>query len=135
MKEIALEAVLNNLDTAMQFVDAQLEEAECSPKTQMQIDLSVEEIFVNIANYAFRPNTGSVTIRVSFQPDNALITVTFIDNGVPYNPLAKEDPDLTLPAEERSIGGLGILLVKKNMDSLRYEYKNGQNILTMEKRL
>ena len=91
----------------------------------MQIDLAVEEIFVNIANYAYRP------VR-----ENPLeVTLTFLDSGAPYDPLAKEDPDITLDVKDRQIGGLGIFLVKQTMDDVKYEYKNGRNILTLTKNL
>jgi len=102
-------------------------------KAQMQIDLAVEEIFVNIASYAYAPGTGPATIRVGLTDDGSVFVIELIDQGVPYNPLAKEDPDITLSAEERKIGGLGILLTKKSMDDVQYEYANGSNILTLRK--
>lgn len=135
MKELDITAVLENLDTVLQFVDTHLEQAECSPKIQMQIDLAVEEIFVNIANYAYHPETGPATVRVEVRPDGSAVTITFIDHGVPFDPLAKEDPDVTLPSEQRKVGGLGVFLVKQNMDDIQYEYLNGSNILTLKKEL
>ena len=102
-------------------------------KSQTQIDLSVEEIFVNIASYAYREEPGKA--EVSVECNNGEITIVFKDNGKPYNPLEKPDPDVTLSAEEREIGGLGIFLVKKNMDDVSYEYKNDQNILTIKKKI
>ncbi len=135
MKEFDIEARNENLDAVLQFVDEQLEEAGCSMKTQMQIDLAVEEIFVNIANYAYDPEIGPATVRVEVEPDGSAVSITFIDHGVPYDPLAKADPDVSLSAEDRKIGGLGIFLVKKSMDDIKYEYVNGSNILTMKKSL
>ena len=135
MKELDITAVLENLDTVLQFVDTHLEQAECSPKIQMQIDLAVEEIFVNIANYAYHPETGPATVRVEVRPDGSAVTITFIDHGVPFDPLAKADPDVTLPSEQRKVGGLGVFLVKQNMDDIQYEYLNGSNILTLKKEL
>lgn len=135
MKELFIEALTDNLDSVLAFVDEQLEATECSMKIQMQIELAVEEIFVNIANYAYDPETGPATVRVDVAPDGTVVTITFVDNGVPYDPLAKADPDITLPAEQREIGGLGIFLVKKNMDDVSYEYVNGSNILTLKKGL
>ena len=135
MKELFIEALTDNLDSVLAFVDEQLEATECSMKIQMQIDLAVEEIFVNIANYAYDPETGPATVRVDVAPDGTVVTITFVDNGVPYDPLAKADPDITLPAEQHEIGGLGIFLVKKNMDDVSYEYVNGSNILTLKKGL
>ena len=133
MKELDITAVLENLDTVLQFVDTHLEQADCSPKIQMQIDLAVEEIFVNIANYAYHPETGPATVRVDVRPDGSAVTITFIDWGVHYDPLAKEDPDVTLSAEERKIGGLGVFLVKNTMDDITYNYEDGKNILTLKK--
>ena len=133
MSELTLEAKVENLDEVLAFVDKALEELDCPPKAQMQIDVSVEELFVNIANYAYAPGTGSATIRVTKQNDPIGVAITFIDSGVPYNPLAKKDPDITLSAEERQIGGLGIYMAKKSMDSIEYEYTDGQNMLTIRK--
>ena len=135
MSELTLEAKTENLDKVLSFVDGHLEEQECPMKTQMQIDIAVEELFVNIAHYAYNPEVGPVTIRVEVQKEPLAVTVTFIDHGVPYDPLAKEDPDITLSAEERQIGGLGIFMVKKSMDDIAYEYKDGQNILYIKKKI
>ena len=133
MEELTLEARTENLEKALAFIDERLEAQDCPPKVQMQIDVAAEEIFVNVANYAYAPNVGDVTLRFGMQDGAAVIT--FIDRGVPYDPLAKPDPDVTLPAEERPIGGLGIYMVKKSMDSVAYEYKDGQNVFTMRKGL
>lgn len=133
--EMDIEAVRENLDTVLRFVDERLEEAGCPIKAQMQIDLAVEEIFVNISDYAYKPGKGNTTVRVEVKEDPIVATITFIDQGIPYDPLAKEDPDVTLSAEERKIGGLGIFLVKKAMDDVIYEYKGGRNILTLKKKL
>lgn len=135
MKELDIAAVTENLSAVLQFVDTQLELSGCSAKIQMQIDLAVEEIFVNIASYAYHPETGPATVRVEVKPDGSAVTITFIDHGVPYDPLAREDPDVTLPSERRQIGGLGIFLVKQNMDDIQYEYVDGSNILTLKKTL
>ena len=135
MKELDIKALTENLDTVLAFVDEQLEAADCPMKIQMQIDLAVEEIFVNIAHYAYKPETGPATVRVEVKPDASAVMITFIDHGVPYDPLAKEDPDITLSSEDRTIGGLGIFLVKKNMDDVKYEYVKGSNILTLVKKL
>lgn len=135
MKELEIEAKVENLSTVLAFVDEQLEVAECPMKIQMQIDIAVEEIFVNIANYAYKPETGSAMIRVETLAAPPSVDITFIDNGVPYDPLAKADPDISLSAEERQIGGLGIFMVKKAMDDVKYEYLDGHNILTLKKGL
>ena len=101
----------------------------------MQISLAAEEVFVNIAHYAYAPDKGRAVVRVEVSGDPVSVTITFMDHGMPYDPLGNEDPDLTLSAEERQIGGLGVFLVKKTMDDVNYEYKNGQNILTLKKNL
>ena len=131
--ELTIDARMEDLDEMMAFVDGQLEEYGCPAKVQIQIEVAVEEIFVNIASYAYTPETGPATVRMRIQDDVAVIT--FIDSGVPYDPLAKPDPDVTLSAEERPIGGLGIYLVKKSMDSVSYNYESGKNVLQLEKRL
>lgn len=135
MREMDIAATLENLDTVMAFVDQQLEEVGCSMKAQMQIDIAVEEVYVNIAHYAYNPEVGGVTIRVQIEEDPLAVILTFIDKGKPYDPLAKEDPDVTLAAEDRQIGGLGIFMVKKSMDNVSYEYNEGRNILTLKKKL
>ena len=132
-KIIQIEAVKGNLLEVLGSVEEYYEEAGCPIKTQMQINIAVEEIFVNIASYAYAPETGSVRIRLQAVKDPARALITFEDSGVPYDPLAKEDPDVTLSAEERKIGGLGIYMVKQSMDHVRYEHKDGKNILTLEK--
>jgi anti-sigma regulatory factor (Ser/Thr protein kinase) len=135
MKELVLEAKLENLNKVLAFIDEQLEALDCSMKSQMQIDIAVEELFVNIAHYAYAPNTGTATIRTEFDDNPPCIHITFIDQGVYYDPLAKADPDVTLSAEERQVGGLGIFMVKKSMDNMKYKYKDKKNILTISKRL
>lgn len=135
MKEMMIEAKVDNLDKVIAFVDEQLEQYDCPMKVQMQVDVAVEEIFVNIASYAYKPDVGDAIIRVNVTEEPLAVYLTFMDSGVPYDPLAKEDPDVTLSAEERQIGGLGIFMVKKSMDDVKYEYKDGQNILTIMKNL
>ena len=135
MKELTLAATVENIETVTEFVNAQLELLDCPMKAQMQIDIAIDELFGNIAHYAYNPEVGSATVRVEVIEDPLAVTITFIDNGVPYDPLAKADPDTTLRAEERDIGGLGIYMVKKSMDDITYEYKDGQNILTIKKKI
>lgn len=135
MKEFEIEAKIENLPKVLSFVDEQLETADCPMKIQMQIDIAVEEIFVNIAHYAYNPKTGTAMVRVEILPEPPSVDITFIDGGIPYDPLAKADPDVTLSVEEREIGGLGIFMVKKSMDDVKYEYLDGHNILTLKKGL
>ncbi len=132
--EMTVEATLENIPAVTAFVDERLETLDCPMKAQMQIDVAIDELFSNIARYAYDPS-GPATVRVDVDRDPLAVRITFIDHGKPYDPLAKADPDVTLSAEDRPIGGLGIFMVKKTMDDVRYEYKDGQNILTVEKRL
>ncbi len=136
MYEMTLEeARVEKLDDVMAFVDGILEEADCPMKKQLQIDVAVEEIYVNIASYAYAPGVGPATIRVALADAPRAVTITFIDRGTPYDPLAKPDPDVTLSAEERQIGGLGIFMVKKSMDDMAYAYEDGRNVLRITKLL
>lgn len=135
MKEITMKALRSNLENALDFIDGYLNEFDCPGKTRMQIDLASEEIFVNIATYAYIPRSGTVTIKISLSEDRSQVYITFSDSGIPYDPLAREDPDVTLSGEERQIGGLGIFLVKKYMDDVRYRFADGKNNLTIVKNL
>ena len=135
MKELTIAATVENIETVTDFVNEQLESLDCPMKAQMQIDIAIDELFGNIAHYAYNPEIGKATVRVEVVEDPLSVVITFIDKGVPYDPLAKADPDTTLSAEERDIGGLGIYMVKKSMDDIAYEYKDGQNILTIKKSL
>ena len=135
MKELTLAATVENIETVTEFVNAQLELLDCPIKAQMQIDIAIDELFGNIAHYAYNAEVGSATVRVEVSEAPLAVIITFIDNGVPYDPLGKDDPDITLSAEEREIGGLGIYMVKKSMDEITYEYKDGQNILKIKKNI
>ena len=135
MKELIIEAKRENLLEVQAFVDEHLEEVGCPMQTQTVIDIAVEELFVNIASYAYDPEIGIAVVQVTVHEEPLSVEITFIDNGVQYDPLAKEDPDVTLSANERKKGGLGIFMVKKSMDKVIYEYKDGKNILTIKKNL
>ena len=135
MKELTLPATIENIETVIDFVNGQLEEIKCPLKAQMQIDIAIDELFGNIAHYAYNPETGPATVRVEVTEDPIAVVITFIDRGVPYDPLKKEDPDITLSAEERAIGGLGIFMVKMTLDEISYEYKDGKNILRIKKNM
>ena len=135
MKEITVDAMIENMNTVTAFVDDFLDQIACPMKSRIQINIVIDEIFGNICHYAYKDSVGAVTVRVESGNTPKAVFLTFIDNGIPYNPLDTEDPDITLSSEERKIGGLGIYLVKKNMDEMKYEYVNQQNRLWMEKRL
>ena len=133
--ELELEATDENLPVVLGFIEEHLEAVDCPMKAQMQISVAAEEVFVNIAHYAYAPDKGRAKVRVEVSGEPVTVSITFIDKGMPYDPLAREDPDLSLPAEERQIGGLGVFLVKQTMDDVSYTYKDGQNILSLKKNL
>ncbi len=121
----------DTLADALALVEEELEKVDCPMKWVMQITVCVEEMFVNVAHYAYGEGTGDVTMQIDTTPSS--VSITLIDSGMAFDPLAKADPDITLSAEERGIGGLGIFMVKKSMDEVRYERKDNQNIFTMVK--
>ena len=133
--ELKLEATDDHLGEVQVFLDAQLEAANCPPKARMQLIIAAEEIFVNIAHYAYAPGSGDVIVRVEVCGEPPAVTVTFIDRGRPYDPLSRADPDVTLSADERKIGGLGVFMAKKFTDAMTYARRDGCNILTMAKNL
>lgn len=133
MRELKIAALNENLPEVLKFIGESLENAGCKPADSTRIEVAVEEIFSNIANYAYNPETGSATVSVELSENPLKVIISFADNGTPYNPLAKEDPNLNLAISERKRGGLGIFMTKKFMDKVSYEYKDGMNILTIEK--
>lgn len=135
MKELTLPAAVDSIRAVTAFVDEQLEALDCPMKAQIQIDVAIDELFGNIAHYAYAPQTGDATVRFDFDAPTRTVSVSFSDSGVPFDPLAKDDPDITASAQERPIGGLGIFLVKKTMDGVTYENKDGRNVLTIYKRI
>ena len=126
-------ALKENLSQVISFVGERLEEAGCGMKLQIQLETAVEEIFINIASYAYPEKQGTAVIELSCE--NGTAQITFTDQGIPFDPLARTDPDTTLPAEARPIGGLGILMVKKMMDKVTYRRENGCNILSIQKKI
>lgn len=135
MKSITVPAQADQLPLVQEFVDTELEALDCPMRAQFQIDLAVEEIFVNISSYAYRPEVGDAEIRVEVYEGPTRVMIQFLDHGKPFDPLAKEDADTSREALREREGGLGILLVKKSMDAVRYSYEDGKNILTIEKSL
>ena len=133
MEKITVDALLENLQEVIDFATEKLEARECPMKASMQLELVIEEIFVNIASYAYHPEIGPATFCMEFEENPVAVVITFIDGGKPYNPLEKKDPDTTLDIDERDVGGLGIFLVKKNVDEIAYEYADEKNILRMKK--
>ena len=131
--KMTVDATVDNLSKVLAFIDEQLEANNCPMRVMLEIDVAAEEIFVNVASYAYTSGVGSVAIEVNFEEHPKAVAIRFIDSGIPYNPLEKEDPDVTLSAEKRGIGGLGVFMVKKSMDEVTYEYKDGKNHLTIRK--
>ena len=117
------------------YVEQSLESLECLTNIHTAICVAIEEIFVNVAHYAYGDENGDISLGIDFDPKTRTITFQMSDKGIPFNPLIKPDPDITLSSEDREIGGLGIFIVKKTMDSVSYTYENGKNILTMIKKL
>lgn len=132
-RRLVTDAAEDRLPALNEFLERNLSDSDCSSRTKMQIALAAEEIFVNIASYAYPDREGKAEIILEKNKDT--IALTFRDSGIPFDPLKKTDPDTALSAEEREIGGLGIFLVKKNMDDVRYTYQDGYNTLRMTKKL
>lgn len=133
MKELRLQASDETLYTVLDEIERQLDENNCPEMIKSIMLVAVEEIFVNIAHYAYGGKSGEAIINLDVRQDPKCCRVEFRDRGIPYNPLEKADPDITLSAEEREIGGLGIYMVKQSMDRVDYRYEDGCNILTIEK--
>ena len=132
---ITLPATVENIGKITAFVEGRMEEKDCPLKQIMQVSMAVDEIMANVAMYAYAPGTGDVTVAVDFDDGSRTVSITFIDRGVAFDPLAKEDPDVTLPAEQRKIGGLGIFLVKKTMDDVAYRREGDKNVLCIKKKV
>lgn len=135
MKKWVFKAETDSIPQVTACIDEQLEALDCPMKAQMQIDVAIDELFGNIAHYAYKDGSGDAAVHFDFDASTRTVSIAFLDSGVPFDPLAKADPDVHLAAEERGIGGLGIFLVKKTMDGVHYRYENGMNILTIQKRI
>ncbi len=133
VKEYQLQypASLDKLESLTDFISTQMEKIDAPIKAINQVLIASEEIYVNIAHYAYKDKEGNADITVKL--DTNVISITFEDSGIPFNPLEKEDPDVTLTLEDREVGGLGIFMVKKIMDDVTYEYKDNKNVLTITK--
>lgn len=135
VKEIQVEAIIDNVSVVTDFINSELDAVGCPVKAKRQIDVAIDEIFSNISNYAYSPEVGTAQIKITFEDTEKVIRICFADSGKEYNPLEKETPDLTLSADERQIGGLGIYVTKMLTDDIEYERIDGKNILTITKRL
>ncbi len=134
MAKKRFEALGKNLEPVISFLEENLESLGCPFKEEQQMCIAVEELFINIVNYAYPESAGPADVEIQELPDR-VIQIILRDGGVPFNPLELKDPDVTLKAEERQIGGLGIYMVKKSMDEVTYHYENGQNILILQKKI
>ena len=132
MEEIILKSNMEDLDLLLLKIEELLEDKGVPMKSKLQLELVIEELFVNICNYAYEQE-GEIKIQYGLLENPLRITMNIIDNGMEFNPLNKEAPDLTLDADQREIGGLGLTIVRKNVDEIDYSYENNQNILTIEK--
>ena len=135
MNEWTGKAALGNIPVVTAWIDEQLEALNCPLKAQMQMDIAIDELFGNIARYAYGDTEGDASVRFAFDEATGTAEISFVDSGVPFNPLEKTDPDVTLSAGDREIGGLGIFMVRKTMDKMEYRYENGSNILTIYKKI
>lgn len=133
MAKITVDATRESVSQVAAFVEGELEKLSCPFKTMAQINIAVDELYSNIVNYAYGGGAGQASVDVQSLGENS-VSLTFEDSGVPYDPLAKPDPDTTLSADERKIGGLGIFIVKKTMDSMEYKYEDNKNVLTIIKK-
>lgn len=135
MKTLDCDSTISNVDKVISFINDELDRVNCPQKTKVQIDVAIDELFSNIANYAYNPDVGDVTVTMETHENTRSVVITFIDKGKPYDPLKKDDPNVNASLNEREIGGLGIYIVKKSMDDVQYEYKDGKNILTIKKNI
>jgi anti-sigma regulatory factor (Ser/Thr protein kinase) len=124
-------ADIKSVPAMMNFVDAFIK--NLPEKAAYNVRLSCEEVILNIVSYAYPGGDGQLDMSWEDDTERGLLNVTFEDSGVPFNPLQKEEPDLTIPMRERKIGGLGIMMVRKLMDEVRYAYVDGKNRLTITK--
>ena len=132
---LTLPATPESIAPATDFLNEILEGAGCSLRDQTKLDIALDELMSNVAQYAYAPGTGDIALSVEILEDPKRVVLTLTDSGIPYDPLKKEDPDVTLSAEQRSVGGLGIYIVKQSMDAITYDHKDGKNILSITKNL
>lgn len=135
LKTITVDAKAENIQEVTDFINKELEAISCPPRARMQIDVAIDEIFGNIVNYAYGPEEGQATVTFEEIKEPHFVVIAFTDTGMPYDPTKNGDPDITLSAEDREVGGLGIFLVKNTMDDISYEYKEGKNILKITKNI
>ena len=135
MNELKLDATVANIEEVTEWVNEQLNEAGCSVRARIQIDVAIDEIFSNIAKYAYPEGNGKASVKLEITENPLTAVITFTDSGLPFNPLKTKIPHIGRKAEEREIGGLGIFMVKKSMDDVSYERSGNFNILKITKKL
>ena len=136
MDQMTVRAAVDQVKAVTRFINERLDALGCSERSRIQLDVAVDEIFSNIAHYAYKTAPGDATVRFELEHDPLSVVISFIDSGAPYDPLAEERPDTTrLPRMERPIGGLGLFMVQRTMDHVAYAYRDGKNILTIRKRI
>ena len=136
MSEKEFGAKREELPNVFTFIENELKKLTSDSKIINQFHLIAEEIFVNIVDYAYKfKEPGTCKIKIDYEKDLQEVRLIFEDNGMEFNPLEKEEPDTSLSADERPIGGLGIMLVKKNIDNIEYKYENKKNILILIKKM
>ena len=135
MNKLTVPAKIENLQKVMDFLDDQLNSVDYVLKARLQLELSIEEAYVNIVNYAYGSEEGEIIICCNVDENPLKVTMQLIDYGKPYNPLKSEYSDISQGTEEKKIGGLGIFLIKHNVDDISYKYLDGKNILTIQKKL
>lgn len=133
MQEMTVSATVDNIEVVTEFVNAELERLGCGWETVCQVDIAVDELFGNIARYAYGAEAGPVTVQIEAVDAPTGVILTFIDRGIPYNPLLAKAPDVTLKPGQRPVGGLGIYMVKKRMDGMEYSREDGCNKLSIRK--
>ncbi|MDO4538276.1 MAG: ATP-binding protein, partial [Coriobacteriales bacterium] len=128
-------ATIDNVQRAIDFINAELDRRMCPPRVQNRIDIALEELLVNICHYAYadQDEPGKMEVKYVYKGSPSSITVELKDQGVPFNPLEHADPDRSLSFDEIEVGGLGIYMVKKSMDDIAYVYDDGSNVLAFRK--
>ena len=131
MEKRIFKADTSELEALFDYSTLLLEKLSFTHHDIIMINTALEEVFVNVAKYAYEEGG---TVEVTLSNDKNKVTFIFKDHGKEFNPLDREDPDITASSSEREIGGLGIFMAKNIMDDISYEYKDGYNILTMIKK-
>ena len=131
MDKIVLESKMENIKKVIEFVNSKIEKCNFKEKEKLEINIAIDELFGNIVKYAYGEEVGIVEVQVKVKENPLEVEITFIDSGTKYNPLEREEPNIEANLNERKIGGLGIFIARKLMDEIKYEYKDGKNVLSI----